>query len=77
MGGSTFESAQAAFWCGVAAAAAAGMLGSLAYVTPLFGPETLPTIANQIINTANSFFSPSVVTRSSSRRSATSPSSPE
>jgi membrane protein len=38
-----------------------GMLGSLAYVAPLFGPDTLPTIENQLIGTADKFFSSSVV----------------
>jgi membrane protein len=56
------ESAQAAFWCALSLPPLLlGMLGSLAYIAPLFGPETLPTIENQIINTANSFFSPNVV----------------
>src|SRR5918994_1079721 len=56
------ESAQAAFWCALSLPPLLlGMLGSLAYVAPLFGPETLPTIESQIINTANSFFSPNVV----------------
>lgn len=56
------ESAQAAFWCALSLPPLLlGMLGSLAYIAPLFGPETLPTIENQIINTANSFFSSDVV----------------
>ena len=56
------ESAQAAFWCALSLPPLLlGMLGSLAYVAPLFGPETLTTIESQIINTANSFFSPNVV----------------
>jgi membrane protein len=56
------ESAQAAFWCALSLPPLLlGMLGSLAYVAPLFGPETLPAIESQIINTANSFFSPNVV----------------
>lgn len=39
-----------------------GMLGSLAYIAPLFGPpDTLPTIENQLINFADSFFSKNVV----------------
>jgi membrane protein len=37
------------------------MLGSLAYIAPLFGPETLPVIEQQLINTANHFFSQNVV----------------
>jgi membrane protein len=56
------ESAQAAFWCALSLPPLLlGMLGSLAYIAPLFGPETLPTIQNQLINAANSFFSPNVV----------------
>ena len=56
------ESAQAAFWCALSLPPLLlGMLGSLAYIAPLFGPETLPTIENQIISTANSFFSSNVV----------------
>ena len=37
------------------------MLGSLAYIAPLFGPDTLPAIENQLINLSDRFFSPSVV----------------
>lgn len=56
------ESAQAAFWCALSLPPLLlGMLGSLAYIAPLFGPETLPTIQSQLINAANSFFSPNVV----------------
>jgi len=56
------ESAQAAFWCALSLPPLLlGMLGSLAYIAPLFGPETLPTIQNQLITAANSFFSPNVV----------------
>jgi len=56
------ESAQAAFWCALSLPPLLlGMLGSLAYIAPLFGPETLPTIESQLINTANSFFSSNVV----------------
>ena len=56
------ESAQAAFWCALSLPPLLlGMLGSLAYVAPLFGPETLPAIQDQLINAANSFFSPNVV----------------
>jgi membrane protein len=56
------ESAQAAFWCALSLPPLLlGMLGSLAYVAPFFGPETLPMIEEQLINTANSFFSPNVV----------------
>ena len=38
-----------------------GMLGSLAYVAPLFGADTLSIIEQRVISTAHSFFSPSVV----------------
>ena len=39
------ESAQAAFWCALSLPPLLlGMLGSLAYIGPLFGPDTLPTI---------------------------------
>ena len=56
------ESAQAAFWCALSLPPLLlGMLGSLAYLAPLFGPDTLPTIQDQLINAANSFFSPNVV----------------
>ncbi len=52
------ESAQAAFWSALSLPPLLlGMLGSLAYIAPLFGPETLPMIEEQLINTANSFFS--------------------
>jgi membrane protein len=57
------ESAQAAFWCALSLPPLLlGMLGSLAYVAPLFGPETLPVIEQQLINTASHFFSQNVVT---------------
>lgn len=56
------ESAQAAFWCALSLPPLLlGMLGSLAYIAPLFGPETLPTIQEQLINTASHFFSQNVV----------------
>ena len=56
------ESAQAAFWCALSLPPLLlGVLGSLAYLAPLFGPETLPVIEDRIISTANSFFSPNVV----------------
>ncbi|ODQ87717.1 YihY/virulence factor BrkB family protein [Mycolicibacterium holsaticum] len=57
------ESAQAAFWSALSLPPLLlGMLGSLAYVAPLFGPETLPMIETQIIDTAARFFSSNVVT---------------
>ena len=37
------------------------MLGSLAYIAPLFGPDTLLTIEEQLISTADRFFSTNVV----------------
>jgi membrane protein len=56
------ESAQAAFWCALSLPPLLlGMLGSLAYVAPLFGPETLPAIQDQLIGTAERFFSSNVV----------------
>jgi membrane protein len=56
------ESAQAGFWsCLSLPPLLLGMLGSLAYVAPLFGADTLPTIEQRVISTAHSFFSPSVV----------------
>jgi membrane protein len=56
------ESAQAGFWSVLSLPPLLlGMLGSLAYVAPLFGPDTLPTIEKQLISTANSFFSRNVV----------------
>jgi membrane protein len=56
------ESAQAAFWCALSLPPLLlGMLGSLAYVAPLFGPDTLPVIQDQLISTAGRFFSRNVV----------------
>jgi membrane protein len=56
------ESAQAAFWCALSLPPLLlGMLGSLAYIAPLFGPDTLPVIENQLISTAARFFSSNVV----------------
>jgi len=56
------ESAQAAFWCALSLPPLLlGMLGSLAYIAPLFGPDTLPVIQEQLVSTAGRFFSPSVV----------------
>ena len=37
------------------------MLGSLAYVAPIFGPDTMPTIQRQLIRTSNSFVSKNIV----------------
>ena len=56
------ESAQAGFWsCLSLPPLMLGLLGSLAYVAPLFGADTLPSIEKSLISTAHSFFSPSVV----------------
>ena len=56
------ESAQAAFWCALSLPPLLmGMLGSLAYVAPMFGPDTLVTIQDQLISTAGRFFSRNVV----------------
>ena len=56
------ESAQAGFWSALSLPPLLlGMLGSLAYVAPLFGPDMLPSIERQVISTARSVFSPSVV----------------
>ncbi|MFC7671893.1 YihY/virulence factor BrkB family protein [Mycolicibacterium sp. GCM10028919] len=56
------ESAQAAFWCALSLPPLLlGMLGSLVYIAPLFGPNTLLTIENQLIATAGNLFSDNVV----------------
>ena len=56
------ESAQAAFWQVLSLPPLLlGLLGSLAFIAPLFGPETLPMIEHRLISAADSFFSPSVV----------------
>jgi membrane protein len=56
------ESAQAGFWSALSLPPLLlGMLGSLSYIAPLFGPDTLATIQDQLINTTSSFFSPNVV----------------
>jgi membrane protein len=56
------ESAQAAFWQVLSLPPLLlGLLGSLAYIAPFFGPDTLATIEHRLISGANSFFSPSVV----------------
>lgn len=57
------ESAQAGFWSVLSLPPLLlGMLGSLAYIAPLFGPDTLPAIQQQLISTSNSFFSKNIVT---------------
>jgi membrane protein len=56
------ESAQAGFWSALSLPPLLlGMLGTLAYVAPLFGADTLSTIVHTAISAAHSFFSPSVV----------------
>jgi membrane protein len=56
------ESAQAAFWSALSLPPLLlGMLGSLAYVAPLFGPDTLPAIEQHLVSMSNKVFSPSVV----------------
>lgn len=56
------ESAQAGFWSVLSLPPLLlGMLGSLAYIAPLFGPDTLSAIEQQLITTANTFFSKNVV----------------
>ena len=56
------ESAQAAFWCALSLPPLLlGMLGSLAYIAPFFGPDTLQTIEDRLISTARTFFSSNVV----------------
>ena len=56
------ESAQAAFWQALSLPPLLlGLLGSLVYIAPLFGPETLPRIQEQLIDFSERFFSSSVV----------------
>lgn len=56
------EAAQAGFWsCLSLPPLLLGILGSLAYVAPLFGADTLPAIEKTVISTTHKFFSPSVV----------------
>ncbi|OBG67348.1 YihY/virulence factor BrkB family protein [Mycobacterium sp. E3339] len=56
------ESAQAGFWSALSLPPLLlGILGSLAYVAPLFGPDTMMSIEKSIISAIRSFFSPSVV----------------
>ncbi|ORJ57260.1 YihY/virulence factor BrkB family protein [Mycobacterium simiae] len=57
------ESAQAGFWSALSTPPLLlGMLGSLAYVAPLFGPDALPSIEKSAISAAHKLFSSSVVT---------------
>ncbi|GFG69126.1 YihY/virulence factor BrkB family protein [Mycolicibacter senuensis] len=56
------ESAQAGFWSVLSLPPLLlGMLGSLSYVAPWFGPDTLATIQDRLIGMASSFFSQNVV----------------
>lgn len=56
------ESAEAGFWtCLSTPPLLLGILGTLAYVAPLFGTDTLPAIIKSTLSTARSFFSSSVV----------------
>lgn len=56
------ESAQAAFWSALSLPPLLlGMLGSLAYIAPLFGPDTLSAVEGRLVSMAHSFFSPNVV----------------
>jgi membrane protein len=56
------ESAQAGFWSVLSLPPLLlGMLGSLSYIAPLFGPDTLPMIQGRLISAASSFFSKNVV----------------
>ena len=56
------ESAQAGFWSVLSLPPLLlGLMGSLAYVAPLFGPDTMSTIQRQLISTSNSFVSKNIV----------------
>jgi membrane protein len=56
------ESAQAGFWSALSTPPLLlGMLGSLAFVAPLFGADALSSIVHSAISAAHSLFSPSVV----------------
>src|SRR3954462_2966933 len=56
------ESAAAAFWSALSLPPLLlGMLGSLAYIAPLFGPDTLQTIEDRLVSTAGNLFSSNVV----------------
>ena len=57
------ESAQAGFWSVLSLPPLLlGMLGSLAFIAPLFGPDTLAAIQTQLVSTSGSFFSQNIVT---------------
>ncbi|BDB43380.1 hypothetical protein Mkiyose1665_18780 [Mycobacterium kiyosense] len=56
------ESAEAGFWtCLSTPPLLLGILGTLAWVAPLFGADTLSSITKSILSTARNFFSPNVV----------------
>src|ERR1700728_1563209 len=56
------EAAQAAFWSALSLPPLLlGMLGSLAYVAPLFGPDTMSVIEHYLVSMSNKIFSRSVV----------------
>ena len=56
------EAAQAAFWSALSLPPLLlGMLGSLAYVAPLFGPDTMAVIEHYLVSMSNKIFSHSVV----------------
>lgn len=56
------ESAEAGFWtCLSTPPLLLGILGTLAWVAPLFGADTLSSIIKSVISTARNFFSPNVV----------------
>ncbi|BBZ44877.1 YihY/virulence factor BrkB family protein [Mycobacterium parmense] len=56
------ESAQAGFWSALSLPPLLlGVLGSLSYVAPLFGPDMLPSIQRRLVSTAHTVFSTSVV----------------
>jgi membrane protein len=56
------ESAEAGFWtCLSTPPLMLGLLGTLAYVAPLFGPDTLASIIKSTLSMTRNFFSPNVV----------------
>ncbi|MBS9532021.1 YihY/virulence factor BrkB family protein [Mycobacterium sp. M1] len=56
------EAAQAAFWSALSMPPLLlGLLGSLAYVAPMFGADTMAVVEERLVSMAHSFFSPSVV----------------
>lgn len=56
------EAAQAGFWSVLSLPPLLlGLLGSLSYIAPLFGPDTLGAIQNQLIGASGRFFSKNVV----------------